>query len=100
MKKVLIFITFLVVAISNAQEKDTLKGVEVKKEVIGGIKCASYVKGTKQPLWVVNNKIIPYNELQKIDPDKVKNLEVLKDKEAIKRFGKQGENGVIIIITK
>ncbi len=101
MKKVLIFVSFLVVGISNAQEKDTLKGVEVnKKEVVGGIKCASYVKETKQPLWVVNNKIVSYKNLKKIDLDKITEMIILKDKEAIKKFGKKGENGVVIITTK
>ncbi|HEY9045951.1 MAG TPA: hypothetical protein VIN08_08645 [Ohtaekwangia sp.] len=54
-----------------------------------------------QPLYVVNNVVeIPYDSLKKIDPDKIKFIQVLKDQEAIKQYGEKGRNGVVVIITK
>lgn len=35
-----------------------------------------------------------------IDPDDIQQIEVLKDKKAIEKYGEEGKNGVIIITTK
>ncbi len=37
---------------------------------------------------------------KKITPDEVRSLEAIKDKTAVTIYGKQGENGVIIVTTK
>ena len=50
-----------------------------------------------QPLFVVNGKLIAYEELAKIDPQRIKDLTIVKGHEAIKLFGANGSNGVIIL---
>lgn len=38
--------------------------------------------------------------VKKLAPDEVRSLEAIKDKTAVTIYGKQGENGVIIVTTK
>ncbi len=96
MKKVLVFL--FGITISYAQEKDTLKGVVVKEK--NRMVCHSCCENTKEPLYVVNDKVTSLKDLEKIDTQKVTNIEILKNEKAIKKFGKKGENGVIMITTK
>lgn len=52
---------------------------------------------TKRVLVIVNGK--KYSG-EKISPEQVKSLEVLKDKTAEQLWGKDGKNGALIITTK
>jgi TonB-dependent SusC/RagA subfamily outer membrane receptor len=52
------------------------------------------------PLILLDGVAISYGDLQKIDPEKLETVEVLKDKQAIEVYGEKGKNGVIIITTK
>ena len=38
--------------------------------------------------------------MEAIDPNTIESVDVLKDKVATKKYGKKGENGVILITTK
>lgn len=53
-----------------------------------------------QPLYVIDG--IPYEKtnLENIDPNKIKDVQVLKDASATSLYGTRGNNGVIIIKTK
>ena len=50
-------------------------------------------------LIVKNGKISPLKSIQDIDSDQVQRITVYKGKEALKRYGTKGENGVIEILT-
>ncbi|MFK7783191.1 M56 family metallopeptidase [Psychroserpens sp.] len=52
------------------------------------------------PLVILNGKIVGQNDMKDINPDDILSVDVLKDKSVTKRYGKEGENGVIIIRTK
>ena len=52
-----------------------------------------------EPLFILNGKVINKDEMESISPDQIHSVDVLKDKSAIKVYGKKGENGVIIINT-
>lgn len=54
----------------------------------------------ENPLFVVNDKIVSETEFQEINPNLVDSITVLKDKNAIAKYGKKGKNGVIEIYTK
>ncbi|MBS9765937.1 MAG: carboxypeptidase-like regulatory domain-containing protein [Flavobacteriaceae bacterium] len=54
----------------------------------------------KQPLVIVDGKEVPHKDLNKIPAESIKDITVLKDKSAIEKYGKKGENGVIIVTTK
>jgi hypothetical protein len=64
--------------------------------------CISQTKivTKEKPLFVVNDKIISEAEFQEINPNLVDSVNVLKDKNAIAKYGKKGESGVIEVYTK
>jgi bla regulator protein BlaR1 len=53
-----------------------------------------------KPLFLVNAKVVNPDAMSRIAPEQIESLTVLKGKAAIKTYGKQGENGVIIIKLK
>lgn len=56
---------------------------------------------TEMPLIIVDNvKIKDHDALRKMNADNIQSMSVFKGEKAIERFGKDGENGVINIITK
>jgi bla regulator protein blaR1 len=54
----------------------------------------------KHPLVIFNGKEVSQEELEKLHPDIVKSMTVLKDESAVKKYGDKGKNGVIEIISK
>jgi TonB-dependent SusC/RagA subfamily outer membrane receptor len=52
------------------------------------------------PVVVLDGKIIPFEEMTKIDPSTIKSIEILKDKKATDLYGEEAAEGVIIITTK
>ena len=51
------------------------------------------------PLLIINDKKIPYDQLDKIDVKTIRSMSVLKDTAAIDIYGKEGKNGVILMTT-
>ena len=62
-------------------------------------KIASY-KTEKQPLYVLDGKIISEEEFRKINSKKIKNIMIYKDKKAIELYGNKAKYGVIVITLK
>lgn len=54
----------------------------------------------KEPLYIIDGKEVSKDEITKMDPDKIESVTVLKDKNAIEKYGKKAKDGVIIIKTK
>lgn len=52
------------------------------------------------PLYILEGKVISKSELDKINPDAIESISVLKGKDALKAYGKAGKNGVIQITLK
>jgi len=52
------------------------------------------------PLYVVDGKEMTKSEMEKIDPDKIESIDVLKNKEFTKKYGEKGKNGVVLITLK
>ncbi len=52
------------------------------------------------PLCVLEGKVISKSELDKINPDAIESISVLKGKNAVNAYGKAGKNGVIQITLK
>ena len=57
---------------------------------------------TKMPLYIIDDKIIYHNKaiIEKLDPSWVDSIDVVKDAEAIRKYGDSANYGVIIIKTK
>jgi len=84
-------------------------GKEVRTEVIkikskkgDGDENFVFISGDddKEPLILVDGKEITKKEMEELNPDKIAEMNVLKGKQAIEKYGKKGENGVIILTTK
>jgi len=52
------------------------------------------------PLYILDGKTVTKSELDKIDPETIEKIEVIKNEEATKRYGDKGENGVVNITSK
>ncbi|WP_339916329.1 M56 family metallopeptidase [Yeosuana marina] len=80
----------------------TTDSSENKKIIITGkstgIKIAS--KDGKEPLFIVDGKVISKKEMNDIDPKSIEKVEVLKGDGAIKNYGEDAANGVILIKKK
>ena len=64
-------------------------------------KTAKNLSVATNPLVVVDGKEASYEELGKIDPEKIDNVTVLKaGSDAAKAYGDKGKNGVILVTTK
>lgn len=56
-------------------------------------------KGVK-PMVIIDGKEVNQFELEKLDPNSIKEMHVLKDENATKIYGEKGKNGVILITLK
>ncbi len=54
----------------------------------------------QQPVVVVDGKVMSSEDLESVDPANIKSIDVLKDKKQLKKYGKQAENGVVVITMK
>jgi TonB-dependent SusC/RagA subfamily outer membrane receptor len=52
------------------------------------------------PLYILDNKEIAYEDVNKINTDNIQTVTVLKDSTATARYGARGSRGVIIIESK
>ncbi|MEI7587568.1 TonB family protein [Runella sp.] len=51
-------------------------------------------------LWLLDGKEMAKEQIQKLSPDSIQSMNVLKGEEATKKYGEKGKNGVIEITTK
>jgi TonB-dependent SusC/RagA subfamily outer membrane receptor len=61
------------------------------------------IVGTKTPLYVINGVPVQKNSnnpLKNINPNDIESINILKDKSAVSLYGKDGEDGVVLITTK
>lgn len=53
-----------------------------------------------EPLVLIDGKKATTEEMKKIDPETISNVEVFKDSVSVSKFGKEGKNGVVVITKK
>ncbi len=70
--------------------------------VLEGEEGSSLLKSdsSKNPLVIMDGNEISYEELQKMDPKMISQIDILKDSAAVAIFGEKGTNGVIKVKTK
>lgn len=59
-----------------------------------------FIDAENSPLVFLDGKEIKTDELNTINPDEIKSMEVLKDKTVTEKYGEKGKNGVIFILSK
>jgi hypothetical protein len=52
------------------------------------------------PLYILDGEVVSSTEVEKVDPESIESINVLKDKSARDKYGKKGKNGVIEITLK
>ncbi|RZK52094.1 MAG: hypothetical protein EOO91_19940 [Pedobacter sp.] len=87
---VLGFKGFTLVTISTTTAK--------KDEVI--CLCCGPTDPAKQPLWIVNGKVISSISLSALNPNYIETMNVAKDRELLTKYGTSAKNGVIEITLK
>jgi len=55
---------------------------------------------TKNPLFILDGKEITREEMEKLNPEAIKSISVLKDASAIEKYGNKASNGVVEIYLK
>lgn len=78
--------------------KDSL--IPVDSSASGNTVVSKGIDSSNPPLIFLDNNEITSEEMNKIDPNDILNISVLKDKTAIKMYGEKGKNGVILITSK
>ena len=85
----------------NLNRADTKKDVDLGKTISNIKPKAIYISGAPDNLLIlVDGKEVPAEKMKDIAPNTIDRMEVLKDKDAIEKYGEKAKNGVIIITTK
>ncbi|UMB60439.1 hypothetical protein MHL31_15325 [Lutibacter sp. A80] len=79
-------------------ESDDAKGHKIKTYTTNNE--SSIINEKEKPLVFVNGKETSYENIEKISPENIKSISVLKDDSAIKKYGEKAKKGVIEITTK
>ena len=77
----------------------TMKTSIMKIDAVGNTASKSE-KAPNPSLVFIDGKKSTVAKMNQIDPTKIENVNVLKDKKAIEKYGKKGKNGVILINLK
>ena len=64
---------------------------------LGGV---ATISNSKDALVILDGKVIKMSMVNKIDPNEIKSIDVLKSKEATAIYGAEGASGVILITSK
>jgi beta-lactamase regulating signal transducer with metallopeptidase domain len=84
----------------KTETKGEIKGITtIVKDGESRIQLSG-VAGDKQPLYIYDGVKMSNDEIGKINPNNIADITVLKDKSAVEMYGKEGEDGVIIINSK
>lgn len=88
-----------VISFSGVKTKFTEKEIITKEINASETKNETNVNSfsQKEPLYYVNKEKITAKEMELIDPNTIKSINVLKDKKAIEKYGEEGKHGVIEI---
>ena len=81
--------------IANSTAEGTAANVNIR-----GSFSPSAASGLRNPIYIIDGIETEIKSISNIDPKSIISMKVLKDDEAINLYGKKGENGVVLIITK
>lgn len=64
------------------------------------VRGVSTMKQSQSPLYIVDGNVVDAAYVSSIDPNKIKNTQVLKDASATALYGSQAANGVVVVTLK
>ncbi|MDF7811016.1 TonB-dependent receptor plug domain-containing protein [Hymenobacter sp. YC55] len=62
--------------------------------------CISSQQTGNEPLYIVDRVFITREQLNALDPNRIRKIDILKDTQATAIYGSRGANDVVIITTK
>ncbi len=95
-----------VIVLDTPSSKEDNNDLKIVENFVGHKKSSLLTKEQlsnfekNPPLLVVDNKIISHKNLNKISPNSIKDITILKGEKALKIYGDKGKNGVIIVTSK
>ncbi|MGM9813131.1 MAG: TonB-dependent receptor plug domain-containing protein [Muribaculaceae bacterium] len=83
-------------------EKIVVVDTRTKKELNsrGGVHGVSGTGKLNKPMVVIDGKTSTQEALGKLSPSEISNITVLKNESAVKKYGAEASNGVIVVVTK
>lgn len=90
-------------------KKDTISVLDVFNYSVGSVQKVHLVRQPEtlakvdvanEPIYFLDNIKISKEAMEKIDPAKIESVNVFKGDEAIRKFGPEGRNGVVVIKIK
>jgi TonB family protein len=108
---VISFVGFETAVVSARDEKPML--VKMKRNVVsleegsvspgnsdGKANTVTVVASNKESLYIIDGKEVAFSEVNGLDPEKIEQINVLKNEEAVKKYGEKGKDGVVLIRLK
>lgn len=89
-----------VMATATREKTFTMEGTTTNSEVGERPKRISLMVGDKEPMYILDGKIVPSAEFSNISPNTISHINVLKDAAAESIYGEKARNGVIVVTTK
>ncbi|MFD1602779.1 carboxypeptidase-like regulatory domain-containing protein [Flavobacterium artemisiae] len=80
---------------TEKQKQAALESLIISKDTIPDVKSSA-----KEPLYILDNKILDSKQFSKINPNDIEEIKVLKGNEAKLIYGDKGSNGAVIITLK
>ena len=85
----------VVVTLANAKVKKSSNSLNIVK-----IRGASSLKTNGEPMYVVNNQVLPASDFMQIPSGFIKSMQVIKDKNAAAIYGSMATNGIVVVTLK
>ncbi|WP_316770913.1 TonB-dependent receptor plug domain-containing protein [Pedobacter frigiditerrae] len=98
MKRFILFFALITLSFKGFAQVTVTTTTSNKDSII--CLCCGPKDPSKQPLWVVNGKVITQLNLSALNPNYIEDIKVSKGNDASSKYGSSAKNGVIIIILK
>lgn len=71
-----------------------------KGTIVASIRLKNYAESQNSPLFIVDGQLKAKSIMKDLDEKKIDRIDILKEANAMAKYGKKGENGAIIITSK
>lgn len=101
MKYWIIFISIFFISANTIAQISQQQTQKIKDSMVSiKLDYSNTISKADTPLYIVDGKIKDIAYIKTLDPKLIESVNVLKADKAVKKYGKKGENGVIIVTTK
>lgn len=98
MKRFMLFFALIAIGVKGFTQVTVSIQTPEKDNVI--CLCCGLSESTRQPLWVVNGKLVSQINILTLNPNYITDVIVLKGSDALNKYGTIAKNGVVKVILK